>query len=136
MLRPLAFEERFIVADKNGEVLAAVRYRTERNRLLLGLLVADPWVDERRLAAALYARAAELAREMGAEEVFARLPQQGDYPHDAGYQRTLGSWRLNMTRSLYRREELPTHGWRRVLTLWGVFAIPFFNLGVHGSRGR
>ncbi len=42
MLRPLAFEERFIVAEKKGEVLAAMRYRTERKRLLLGLFVADP----------------------------------------------------------------------------------------------
>jgi hypothetical protein len=32
----IAFEERFIVAEKKGRALAAVRYRTERERLLLG----------------------------------------------------------------------------------------------------
>ena len=57
MPRWVAFEERFIVAEREGEVLAAVRYRTEPKRLLLGLLVADPWAGERRLAVDLYAEA-------------------------------------------------------------------------------
>jgi hypothetical protein len=127
MLRPLAFEERFIVAEKKGEVLAAVRYRTESKRLLLGLLVADPWAGERRLAVALYAGAGELAREMGVEEIVARPYRYGDYSYEAGYRRVRGGWRLDMTRSLYRRKGLPAGGWRRVLALWGVFAIPFFN---------
>jgi hypothetical protein len=37
MRRALAFEERFIVAEGDGKVLAALRYRTEPKRLLLGL---------------------------------------------------------------------------------------------------
>jgi hypothetical protein len=37
---------RRVPRPKKGEVLAAVRYRTERKRLLLGLFVADPWAAE------------------------------------------------------------------------------------------
>src|SRR3712207_4783767 len=47
MPRWVAFEERFIVAERDGEVLAALRYRTEPKRLVLGLLVTDPWAEER-----------------------------------------------------------------------------------------
>src|ERR687898_649051 len=36
MPRWVAFEERFIVAQKNGKVLGAVRYRMESKQLLLG----------------------------------------------------------------------------------------------------
>jgi len=129
MLRPLAFEERFIVAEKEGKVLAAVRYRTESKRLLLGLLIDDPGAGERPLAVALYAGAGELAREMGVKEIIARPYRHGDYSYEAGYRRVRGGWRLDMTRSLYRRKELPADGWRRILALWGVLAIPFFNLG-------
>ena len=53
--RCVAFEERFVVAERDSEVLAAMRYRTEPKRLLLGLLVGDPWAGERHLAVALYA---------------------------------------------------------------------------------
>ena len=42
MPRWVAFEERFIVAERDGKVLGALRYRTESKRLLLGLLVVDP----------------------------------------------------------------------------------------------
>jgi hypothetical protein len=59
MCRALAFEERFIVAERDGKVLAALRYRTEPKRLLLGLFVSDPWTQERPLAVALYAGAGE-----------------------------------------------------------------------------
>jgi hypothetical protein len=76
MPRWIAFEERYIVAEKDGEILAALRYRTESKRLLLGLLVSDPWAEERPLAVALYAGARELAREMGVGEVIARLSSQ------------------------------------------------------------
>ena len=47
--RAMAVGEGFIVAQKGGEVLAAMRYRTESKRLLLGMLVADPWTEERPL---------------------------------------------------------------------------------------
>ena len=55
--------------------MAAVRYRTESKRLVLGLLVADPWAGrgpfgvgphgEGRLVAALYAGARGLAAQAG-----------------------------------------------------------------------
>ncbi len=68
----MAVGEGFIVAEKDGEVLAAMRYRTESKRLLLGMLVADPWTEERPLAEAMYSGARELAREMGVNKVRAR----------------------------------------------------------------
>ncbi len=97
MRRAMAFEERFIVAERGGKVLAALRYRTEPKRLLLGLLVSDPWVEERSLAVALYAGAEELAREMGAREVLVRsVPHADDYPYEAGYRwRYPGGWYLD-----------------------------------------
>ena len=72
MPRWLAFEERYVVAERSGKILAALRYRTESKRLLLGLLVGDPWAEERPLAVALYAGAGRLAREMGVGEILAR----------------------------------------------------------------
>ena len=72
MPRWSAFEERYILAGERGEVLAALGYRTASKRLFLGLLVADPWGGERRLAEALYAGALDLAREAGIGEVYAR----------------------------------------------------------------
>src|SRR5215210_4668604 len=63
--RAMAVGEGFIVAEKDGEVLAAMRYRTESKRLLLGMVVADPWTEERPVAEALHSGARELAREMG-----------------------------------------------------------------------
>ena len=68
MPRWVAFEERFIVAEEYGKVLGALRYRTESKRLLLGLLVVDPWGGEERLGRALYAGAGELAGELGGGE--------------------------------------------------------------------
>jgi hypothetical protein len=124
MPRWSAFEERYIVAEKDGEILAALRYRTEPKRLLLGLLVADPWAEERPLALALYTEAGELAREMGVGEVLARPFPYRDYLREAGYRRRgRRQWRLDATRS---REELPAGGWRRMLALLGIVAVPFF----------
>jgi len=111
-------------------VLAAVRYGTDSERLLLGLLVADPRRGERRLSAALYAGAADLAREMGVREVLSRPPVfQEAYPDDAGYHR----------RGRYRRSDVDTspppsgeHSdlrkgwWRRMAALWGYDHVPFF----------
>ena len=54
MPRWVAFEERFVVAEKNGKLVGAVRYATEAKRLTLSLLVVDPWAGERRVAGALY----------------------------------------------------------------------------------
>ncbi|MBA4115509.1 MAG: hypothetical protein H0X71_03540 [Rubrobacter sp.] len=119
-----AFEERFIVAlGSEGKVLAALRYRTVSKRLLLGLLVADPWAGERVLAKSLYAGAASLAREMEVKEVVA--DGYGDYPYEAGYYWGRGSWRLETGWTLEVRGELPAGGWRRVLALLSVVAVPF-----------
>ncbi|MGI8911991.1 MAG: hypothetical protein ACR2JR_15805 [Rubrobacteraceae bacterium] len=128
MRRAFAFEERFIVAEKNGRVLAALRYRTESKRLLLGLLVSDPWAKERPLAVALYAGAVELAREMGVGEILARsVLHADDYPHEAGYRWLVpGGWYLDATRTLRHRKELPAGGWRRMAALLSIPAVPFF----------
>ena len=99
MPRRKAFEDRFIVAEKEGHVPAALRYRTEPKRLLLGLLLVDPWAGERALAVALYIGAGELAREMGAREVRARTERRADHPSEAGYRRRIGGWRLDVARA-------------------------------------
>jgi hypothetical protein len=126
--RELAFEEQFIVVEKGGKVLAALRYRTEPKRLLLGLLVSNPWAQERPLAVALYGEAGKLAREMGCTEVRARsVAHADDYPHEAGYRWWVsGGWYLDVTQLPHRRRELPASGWRRMVTLLGVPAVPFF----------
>jgi hypothetical protein len=128
MPRWIAFEERYIVAEKDSKILAAMRYRTEKKRLLLGLLVSDPWAEERPLAVALYAGARELAREMGVGEIVARpIPYIGDYPREAGYRRRgRREWRLDVTLAPESRKELPAGGWRRAIALLGVLAVPFF----------
>jgi hypothetical protein len=123
MPRWAAFEERFIVAARSdGRILAALRYRTSSKRLLLGMLVADPWGGERVLARALYSGAADLAREMGVREVLAG--RYVDYPYEVGY--LSGKGRLDAARIPEAREELPAGGWRRVFALMGVVATPFF----------
>jgi hypothetical protein len=96
--RWVAFEERFIVAQTDGKVLGAVRYQMESKRLLLGLLVVDPWAGEERLALALYRGSRELAREIGAGEVITSASRAG-YPGRAGYQRWGRGWRLDATRN-------------------------------------
>jgi hypothetical protein len=128
MCRALAFEERFIAAERDGKVLAALRYRTEPKRVLLGLFISDPWAQERSLAVALYAQTGELAREMGAKEVLARsVLHAGDYPYEAGYRwRYPGGWHLDPRQSIHRRKEPPAGGWRRMVALLGVPALPFF----------
>ena len=98
MPRWVAFEERFIVAERNGKVLGALRYRTESKRLLLGLLVVDPWAGEERLARALYAGAGDLGRELGVREVIASVARAG-YAGEAGYRRRGRDWRLDAARN-------------------------------------
>ena len=98
MPRWISFEERFVVAERDGKVLGAVRYRTESKRLILGLLVVDPWAGEELVAPALYRGAGELAREIGAGEVVASA-SRSDYPGRAGYRRWGLGWRLHVTSS-------------------------------------
>ena len=126
MPRWLAFEERYVVAESEGEILAALQYRTESKRLLLGLLVGDPWAAERPLAVALYAGAGRLAREMGVGEVLARPPRATDYPRDAEYRRRgRREWRLDVARPGGVRDEPVAGRWRR---LFGAPAVPFVGL--------
>jgi hypothetical protein len=129
MPRWIAFEERHIVAEKEGEILAALRYRTEPKRLLLGSLVSDPWVEERPLAVALYAGAGELAREMGVGEIVARSFPYKDYPREAGYRRRgRREWRLDPTQYGETREQPVAGRWKRLFGLLGVTAVPFVGL--------
>lgn len=130
MPRWIAFEERYIVAEKDGEILAALRYRTAPKRLLLGLLVSDPWAEERPLALALYVGAGELAREMGVGEIIARpFPHVDDYPREAGYRRRgRREWRLDATRYGEIRGRPAAGRWRRLFGLLGVTAVPFVGL--------
>ena len=123
MPRWVAFEERFIVVEKDGKVLGALRYRTESKRLLLGLLVVDPWAGEERLARALYAGAGDLARELGVGEVVASATRAG-YAGEAGYRRRGRYWRLD-TAQARASDGVATGGWRRVLSLFGTLAVPF-----------
>lgn len=130
MPRWVAFEERFIVAEREGEVLAALRYRTEAKRLLLGLLVVDPWAGERRFARALYAGALGLARELGVREVRARTERGVDYPREAGYRRLGREWRAEAVEPvevslLEECEEAARGFWRRMAAMLGAWAIPF-----------
>ena len=129
MPRWVAYEERFIVAERGGEILAGLRYRTETKRLLLGLLVVDPWAGEGALARALYAGAWSLAREIEAREILAAPLPYGEYPHEVGYRRRRRGWRLDaLMREPKLREELPASSWRRVVALLGVSAVPFFRI--------
>ena len=108
-------------------MLGALRYRTKSKRLLLGLLVVDPWASEERLARALYAGAGDLARELGVGEGVAS-GSRTDYPREAGYWRWGRDWRLDAARSGEADEAVTTGGtggWRRVLFLFGTLPVPF-----------
>ena len=120
MPRWVAFEERFIVAERGGKLVGAVRYRTESKRLILGLLVVDPWAGERRTAGALYAGARGLARELGANEVLAATGMA--YPRAAGYSHFGRLWFSAVGRS---GGDGATGRWRRLFGLWGSENVPF-----------
>ena len=130
MPRWVAFEERFVVAaaKPGGKVLGALRYRTESKRLLLGLLVVDPWAGEEQRA--LYAGAGELARELSVGAVLARTsPHAAEYPREAGYRRRgYREWRLDVARSGEVREEPVVGRWHRLFELCGFSAVPFVGL--------
>jgi hypothetical protein len=136
MPRWVAFEERFVVAERDGAVAAAVRYRTEPKRLLLGLLVVDPWSEERTLAPALYAGARTLALEVGVSDVAARIDRhRAAYLREAGYHRLGAVWTTDASRPVDRRGK-PLGGGRprsvgRVGVLLGAL-LPW----PWGGRGR
>jgi hypothetical protein len=109
--RWVAFEERFAVAERDGAVVAVVRCRTEPERLLLGLLVVDPWSEEQTLATALYAGARSLALKIGASVVVVRSDRHRAADlREAGYHRLGDVWRADPSRSVERREEPPGVG--------------------------
>ncbi len=128
MPRPLAFEERFIiaVAEPEGELLAALSYRTASKRLVFGFLVTDPWAEERSLARALYAGAVALAWEAGVGEAHAWPHPYGDFPGDVGYRWYRGGGRADAALAWGSLDELPAGGWRRVFALLSFNSVPFF----------
>ena len=97
MPRWVAFEERFIIAEEDGELVAVLRFREDFERLYLGLLVTDPWADEGSLAVALYTGARVMARGLGLREIRVRTRQHETFPREAGYRRWRGGWRLDVT---------------------------------------
>jgi hypothetical protein len=117
--RWVAFEERYIVAQKDGKVLGAVRYRMESKRLILGLLVVDPWAGEERLALALYRGSKELAREIGAKDIVASEARAG-YPGRAGYRRWGRGWRVDLARD--------SGAVGRPSGMFGVLAMPLYRM--------
>jgi acetyltransferase (GNAT) family protein len=123
MPRWVAFEERFIVAQKNGKLVGAVRYATESKRLTLGLLVVDPWAGERRVSKALYAGSRELARELGTNVVVAS-EARANYPRAAGFRHHGRTWHARVPRS----DGGSSSGgrWGRLFGLWGTMAVPFY----------
>jgi hypothetical protein len=124
--RSMAVGKAYLVAASAGRVFAALEYRVESGRLVLGHLISDPSASERLPARVLYAETHALAREMGLEEVRASPPAYGDYPHEVGYRWRYGCWELDTGTPLELRGELPGGGWRRALALWGFTAVPFF----------
>lgn len=123
--RWVAFEERFIVAEDGGRLLAALRYRTEPKRMSLGLLVADPWAGERRLAVALYSGAADLARELGVREILARPRGRESYLREVGYGRTMGGWRMDMKGPRERGERPVLRQWFEARAILVALAASF-----------
>ena len=119
-------KESFILAERDGEIVAALRYETEPKKLVMGLLVADPWVSEHILEKALYSGVHVLAAEVGIREVVAPSNRYDDYLCEAGYRRVIGGWSLDTARPLRACEDLPAGGWKRMAVLLGVPAIPFF----------
>ena len=111
-----AFEERFIVAEQKGKILPALPYQTTSKRLWVGLLITDPWVEERSVARALYTGLGDLAREMGVGEVLAQPVSYADYPYEAGYLRCGAWWWLDAVRST-DHGDLQTSCWRRMVGL-------------------
>ena len=111
-----AFEDRFIVAEEKGKILSALPYQTTSKRLWVGLLITDPWVEERSVARALYAGLSDLARGIGVGEILAQPVSYADYPYEAGYLRCGPWWWLDATRST-DRGDLLSSCWRRVVGL-------------------
>ena len=122
----VAFEELFVVAEERGKVTAAVRYRKEPHRMLLGLLVADPWRDGGALAGALYSGARLLAWEAGIPTVVARGPESPDRARAAGFRRRGRELRAEATAVPGPPPEPSGRPRRWAFHLWGRLSVPFF----------
>ena len=124
--RELAGEEAFLVAERGGEVLAALARSVGARRLSLGVPVADPWEPKRPLARMLYAEACLFARGMGLEEVRA-LPSSTGITHAmSGTVAGAALQYLGTDDGFGFRGELPEGGWRRALALCGATVVPCF----------
>ena len=98
MPRWLAFEQRFIVAERGGKVVAVLRFGRDPRGIHLGLLVTDPQTDEGSLAGALYAGARAVARDLGVGEIRAKTRRHEAYLSRAGYREGSDGWRLEVER--------------------------------------
>ncbi|WP_273887233.1 hypothetical protein [Rubrobacter naiadicus] len=96
--RWLAARENFLVAERDGEVQAALEYRMACGQLVLGILVSDLFVDHPSMAKALYTEAYAMAWVMGVEKIRALPTMNGEYPGEVGYSRWNSCWRLNVER--------------------------------------
>lgn len=94
--RWVAFEERFIVAERGGRVVAVLRFRQNLKRLYLGLLVTDPRAEEDPLAVGLYVGARTVARELGVREIRAGTRRHEALLARAGYRKEKEGWRLDV----------------------------------------
>lgn len=94
MPRWLAFEERFIVAERGGKIAGVLRFRREPGRLYLGLLVTGPG-EEGLLAARLCAGARTVARELGVRQIVAGTPRHRAHVARSGYREGRGGWRTD-----------------------------------------
>ena len=92
----VAFEERFILAERDERVVAVLHFRQDLGLLYLGFLVADPRVEEGALEVSLYTGAHKIARELGVKEV--RAGTQGNEAHlaRAGYRKGREGWRSDV----------------------------------------
>jgi hypothetical protein len=95
--RWVAFEERFILAEDEGRLVAVLRYREGSECLFLGLLVAEPRAEESTVAVDLYIGARVMARGLGLREIRARTRRDEMYPLEAGYRRWGEGWKLDLT---------------------------------------
>ena len=82
--RWVAFEERFILAEERGRLVAVLRFREGPECLFLGLLVAEPRAEEGSVAVDLYNGARVMARELGLQEIRARTRRDQTYPARRG----------------------------------------------------
>jgi hypothetical protein len=134
MPRWVAFEELFVVAAERGEVTAAVRYQTGRERLLLGLLVADPWRDRGALAEVLYSGARALAWEAGIPRVVVRVPENPRRARDAGFRRHGRDLQADATALPDPPPKPSGSSLRRAFSLWGRLCVPFFGTTPNDTR--